>query len=52
MFLPLEDPRAKIQAFRDPLGAQPVWSGFGGLHLVSNLTTVIERFPYPDTLSS
>ncbi len=39
MFLTLEDPRAKIQGSRDPLGAQPVWSGFGR-HLVSNLTTV------------
>lgn len=39
MFLTLEDPRAKIQGSRDPLGLQPVWSGFGR-HLVSNLTTV------------
>ena len=39
MFLTLEDPRAKIQGSRDPLGAQPVWSGLGR-HLVSNLTTV------------
>lgn len=39
MFLTLEDPRAKIQGSRDPLGAQPVWSGFGR-RLVSNLTTV------------
>jgi hypothetical protein len=39
MFLTLEDPRAKIQGSRDPLGAQPVWSGFGR-KLVSNLTTV------------
>lgn len=39
MFLTLEDPRAKIQGSRDPLGVQPVWSGFGR-HLVSNLTTV------------
>lgn len=39
MFLTLEDPRAMIQGSRDPLGVQPVWSGFGR-HLVSNLTTV------------
>lgn len=39
MFLTLEDPRAKIQGSRDPLGVQPIWSGFGR-HLVSNLTTV------------
>ncbi len=39
MFLTLEDPRAKIQGSRDPLGVQPVWSGFGR-HLVTNLTTV------------
>ncbi len=39
MFLTLEDPRAKIRGSRDPLGVQPVWSGFGR-HLVSNLTTV------------
>ena len=39
MFLTLEDPRAKIQGSRDPLGVQPAWSGFGR-HLVTNLTTV------------
>lgn len=39
MFFTLEDPRAKIQGSRDPLGVQPVWSGFGR-HLVTNLTTV------------
>ena len=39
MFLTLEDPRAKIQGSRDPLGVQPIWSGFGR-RLVSNLTTV------------
>lgn len=39
VFLTLEDPRAKIQGSRDPLGVQPVWSGFGR-HLVTNLTTV------------
>jgi len=39
MFLTLEDPRARIQGSRDPLGAQPLWSGFGR-HLVCNLTTV------------
>lgn len=39
MFLTLEDPRAKIQGSRDPLGVQPIWSGFGR-QLVCNLTTV------------
>ena len=39
MFLTLEDPRAKIQGSRDPLGVQPVWSRFGR-HVVTNLTTV------------
>lgn len=39
MFFTLEDPRAKIQGSRDPLGVQPAWSGFGR-HLVTNLTTV------------
>ena len=39
MFLTLEDPRAKIQGSRDPLGLQPIWSRFGR-KLVCNLTTV------------
>lgn len=39
MFLTLEDPRAKIQGSRDPLGVQPIWSHFGR-HVVTNLTTV------------
>lgn len=39
MFLTLEDPRARIQGSRDPLGVQPVWAVFGR-HVVSNLTTV------------
>ncbi len=38
-FLTLEDPNAKIQGSRDPLGLQPLWSAFGR-HLVVNLTTV------------
>ncbi|MBI5764267.1 MAG: hypothetical protein HZA51_12165 [Planctomycetes bacterium] len=38
MFLTLEDPRAKIQGSRDPLGVQPLWSAFGR-HVVTNLTT-------------
>ena len=39
MFLTLEDPRAKIQGSRDPLGLQPIWTSFGR-RLVFNLTTV------------
>lgn len=39
MFLTLEDPRAKIQGSRDPLGVQPVWTRFGR-RVVTNLTTV------------
>ena len=39
MFLTLEDPRAKVQGSRDPLGVQPVWASFGR-KLVTNLTTV------------
>jgi hypothetical protein len=39
MFLTLEDPRAKVQGSRDPLGLQPLWSGLGR-RLVVNLTTV------------
>ena len=39
MFLTLEDPRAKVQGSRDPLGLQPVWSCFGR-EVVTNLTTV------------
>lgn len=39
MFLTLEDPRAKVQGSRDPLGVQPVWAAFGR-HVVTNLTTV------------
>ena len=39
MFLTLEDPRAQVKGSRDPLGVQPLWSGFGR-HLVRNLTTV------------
>lgn len=39
MFLTLEDPRAKVQGSRDPLGVQPVWARFGR-HVVTNLTTV------------
>lgn len=39
MFLTLEDPRAKVQGSRDPLGLQPLWSNLGR-HLVVNLTTV------------
>ena len=39
VFLTLEDPRAKIQGSRDPLGVQPIWSQFGR-HAVTNLTTV------------
>ena len=38
MFLTLEDPRAKVQWSRDPLGLQPVWAAFGR-HVVANLTT-------------
>jgi hypothetical protein len=39
MFLTLEDPRAKIQGSRDPLGLVPLWSAFGR-RVVANLTTV------------
>ncbi len=39
MFLTLEDPRAKVQGSRDPLGALPIWAAFGR-KLVTNLTTV------------
>ncbi len=39
MFLTLEDPRAKVQGSRDPLGMQPVWARFGR-EVVTNLTTV------------
>ncbi len=38
-FLTLEDPNAKIQGSRDPLGVQPIWAAFGR-HVVTNLTTV------------
>jgi hypothetical protein len=39
VFLTLEDPRAKIQGSRDPLGVQPIWTRFGR-GVVTNLTTV------------
>ncbi len=39
MFLTLEDPRARIQGSRDPLGVVPLWAAFGR-HVVTNLTTV------------
>lgn len=39
MFLTLEDPRAKVQGSRDPLGVQPIWAA-AGRTLVTNLTTV------------
>ena len=39
MSLTLEDPRAKVQGSRDPLGVQPIWSRFGR-HAVANLTAV------------
>lgn len=39
MFFTLEDPRAKVQGSRDPLGLQPIWSRFGR-EVVTNLTTV------------
>ncbi|MCA9759811.1 MAG: hypothetical protein KDA27_28700, partial [Candidatus Eisenbacteria bacterium] len=39
MFLTLEDPRAKVQGSRDPLGIGRVWAGFGR-RIVGNLTTV------------
>ena len=39
MFLTLEDPRAKVQGSRDPLGVLPIWASFGR-KLVTNLTTV------------
>lgn len=38
MFFTLEDPRAKVQGSRDPLGVQPIWSRFGR-EVVCNLTT-------------
>lgn len=41
MFLTLEDPRARVKGSRDPLGLQPVWSGFGR-HIIANLTTVTD----------
>lgn len=37
-FLTLEDPNAKINGSRDPLGVQPIWTAFGR-HVVTNLTT-------------
>ena len=37
MFLTLEDPNAKTQGSRDPLGTQPMWQKFGR-HVVTNLT--------------
>lgn len=39
MFLTLEDPNARINGSRDPLGVQPVWATFGR-QVVTNLTTV------------
>ena len=39
VFFTLEDPRAKVQGSRDPLGVQPIWSRFGR-DVVCNLTTV------------
>ena len=36
-FLTLEDPNAKIQGSRDPLGVQPIWSSFAR-HVVTNVT--------------
>ena len=39
MFLTQEDPRARIQGSRDPLGVQPIWSALGR-QVVTNLTTV------------
>lgn len=39
MFLTLEDPRAKVQGSRDPLGIGRVWASFGR-RIVGNLTTV------------
>jgi len=41
VFLTLEDPRAKIQGSRDPLGVQPIWTRFGR-RVVTNLTTVTD----------
>jgi hypothetical protein len=38
MFLTQEDPRAKIQGSRDPLGLQPIWASFGR-RVVTNLTS-------------
>lgn len=38
MYLTLEDPRARIQGSRDPLGVLPVWSD-SGRKVVTNLTT-------------
>ena len=37
-FLTLEDPNAKINGSRDPLGVQPIWTAFGR-RIVTNLTT-------------
>lgn len=39
VFFTLEDPRAKVQGSRDPLGIQPIWSRFGR-DVVCNLTTI------------
>ena len=39
MFITLEDPRAKVQGSRDPLGVLPIWYWFGR-RIVGNLTTV------------
>lgn len=39
MFLTLEDPRAKVQGSRDPLGVQSIWAAIGR-EFVANLTTV------------
>ena len=39
MFLTLEDPRARVKGFRDPLGVQALWTAFGR-RVVFNLTTV------------
>jgi hypothetical protein len=37
-FLTLEDPNAKIEGSRDPLGGQPIWARFAR-HVVTNLTS-------------
>ena len=39
MFFTLEDPNARIQGSRDPLGVQPIWAAFGR-QVVTNLSTV------------